>query len=405
MVLRISAFMHGHSHPKLTKKLNDKIRKTVDEMFKRVRAFIKGEVAAWSAEMVCPSQGDKGNTRPTWTGGPEKARNRGGPREAQRNMGIARKGARFVEGGPVPLEKKWGRENTEEIFTISHECLNWYVPMGATLTSDCKQLSAGVLRENMEVFSWTGSERTGVPRFVMEHHLKMYPLAKPIVHKIRPMTPDGRQALKEKVFHWLKERIIRKYPIREARMRFKTAKGSGWTNKAEEALRRIKSKLSKLQTLAIPKDGEVLMLCLRQRNEIISSVLLEAERSVVKKLFSQGKQVEETPNANEEGMLNLSKKLQIKSTPTPRAWKFYLGRRKPHTNNGIGEEVQGRNYGCNGPIHRIGNYKFGLLNQEVSVGIKTRPSVEEASSSKKGKATSNVLGAKPNYNCEASGSN
>ncbi|GKB73595.1 hypothetical protein Tco_0935007, partial [Tanacetum coccineum] len=42
---------HGHSHPKLTKKLNDKIPKTVDEMFKRVRAFIKGEVAAGSAEM------------------------------------------------------------------------------------------------------------------------------------------------------------------------------------------------------------------------------------------------------------------------------------------------------------------------------------------------------------------
>ncbi|GJV66786.1 hypothetical protein Tco_1482295 [Tanacetum coccineum] len=31
-----------------------------------------------------------------------------------------------------------------------------------------------------------------------------------------------------------------KYPIREARMRLETAKGSGWTNEAEEALRRIK---------------------------------------------------------------------------------------------------------------------------------------------------------------------
>nr|GFC45313.1 reverse transcriptase domain-containing protein [Tanacetum cinerariifolium] len=35
-VLRISAFMHGHGHPKLAKKLNDKIPKTVDEMFERV---------------------------------------------------------------------------------------------------------------------------------------------------------------------------------------------------------------------------------------------------------------------------------------------------------------------------------------------------------------------------------
>ncbi|GKD23749.1 hypothetical protein Tco_1225452 [Tanacetum coccineum] len=45
-VLRISSFMHGHGHPKLAKKFNDKIPKTVDEMFERVRAFIRGEVAA-----------------------------------------------------------------------------------------------------------------------------------------------------------------------------------------------------------------------------------------------------------------------------------------------------------------------------------------------------------------------
>ncbi|GJR51620.1 reverse transcriptase domain-containing protein [Tanacetum coccineum] len=87
-VLRISAFMHGHGHPELTKKLNDKIPKTVDEMFERVRAFIRGEVAAGSAEMACPSQWDKGNVRPAWFGGSKKARNRGDPRETRRNMGI-----------------------------------------------------------------------------------------------------------------------------------------------------------------------------------------------------------------------------------------------------------------------------------------------------------------------------
>ncbi|GJR74012.1 hypothetical protein Tco_0086377 [Tanacetum coccineum] len=78
-VLRISDFMHGHGHSKLAKKLNDKIPKTVDEMFKRVRAFIRGEVVTGSVEMVRPSQGDKGYIRLAWTGGPEKARNSGGP--------------------------------------------------------------------------------------------------------------------------------------------------------------------------------------------------------------------------------------------------------------------------------------------------------------------------------------
>ncbi|GKB34808.1 hypothetical protein Tco_0879750 [Tanacetum coccineum] len=48
-VLRISAFMHGNGRPELAKKLNDKIPKMVDKMFKRVRAFIRGEVVAESA--------------------------------------------------------------------------------------------------------------------------------------------------------------------------------------------------------------------------------------------------------------------------------------------------------------------------------------------------------------------
>ncbi|GKA78901.1 hypothetical protein Tco_0785438 [Tanacetum coccineum] len=84
----MSAFMHGHGHLELTKKLNDKIPKTMYKMFKRVRAFIRGEVAAGSAEMVRPSQGDKGYVRPAWSGVPKKSRNKGGPKEAQRNIGV-----------------------------------------------------------------------------------------------------------------------------------------------------------------------------------------------------------------------------------------------------------------------------------------------------------------------------
>ncbi|GKC77386.1 reverse transcriptase domain-containing protein [Tanacetum coccineum] len=62
----------------------------------------------------------------------------------------------------------------------------------------------------MEVLAWTGSERTTVPRFVMEHNLKIYPLAEPVVHKRRPIAPEGRLTLKEKVFRWIGEGLIRK---------------------------------------------------------------------------------------------------------------------------------------------------------------------------------------------------
>ncbi|GKA35864.1 reverse transcriptase domain-containing protein [Tanacetum coccineum] len=58
-VLRISAFMHGHGHPELAKKLNDKIPKTVDKMWERVRAFIRGETAADTTEAIRSPQGEK----------------------------------------------------------------------------------------------------------------------------------------------------------------------------------------------------------------------------------------------------------------------------------------------------------------------------------------------------------
>ncbi|GKE44162.1 hypothetical protein Tco_1471446, partial [Tanacetum coccineum] len=52
-----------------------------------ISAF-RGEVVAGSAKLVRPSQEDKGYIRPSWYGGPKKARNRGGPRETRRNIGI-----------------------------------------------------------------------------------------------------------------------------------------------------------------------------------------------------------------------------------------------------------------------------------------------------------------------------
>ncbi|GJX60162.1 reverse transcriptase domain-containing protein [Tanacetum coccineum] len=186
-----------------------------------------------------------------------------------------------------------------------------------------------------------------------------------------------------------------KYPIRKVRMRFKTGEGFDWTNEAEEALRRIKRKLKKLQTLAIPKEGEVLMLCLRQRNKTISFVLLveregiqipvsyvsrplqgmdicytptekmvqalihttRSQKAVFRKhkvkvvtdgpmeeiLKLSGREgrlakwaAKETPDANEGGTFNLSKKLQAKSNPTPRAWRLHLGKETIEEGSGVG---------------------------------------------------------------------
>nr|GEW94036.1 hypothetical protein [Tanacetum cinerariifolium] len=47
-------------------------------------------------------------------------------------------------------------------------------------------------------------------------------------------------------------------------------------------------------------------------------------------------QVERTPDANEEGTLTLSKELQAKSTPTPKAWWLYLGKETIKEGLGVG---------------------------------------------------------------------
>nr|GFA44835.1 hypothetical protein [Tanacetum cinerariifolium] len=315
--------MHGHGHPELAKKLNDKMPMTMDQMFERVKVFIKGEVAVGSVEIVRPSQGDKGYVRPTWSGVPEKSRNRGGPREAQRNIRVytfypkkdtfmpliknpkvilAVESVSFPEPRPLikiikkqnlnkfcdyhedrghnpsncyqlkkqieeavasgklahlkeiksegslltvevrqksnmntasetlmstsgqGLEGRTGMRSLRAVGSTIHsmikfptdqgvvtmetsretmrECENLerYVTTEATLTTNCKLLLADILRENKQVFAWAGSESTAVPRFVMEHQLKMYPLAKPVVYKRRPVASEGRLALKEKVF-------------------------------------------------------------------------------------------------------------------------------------------------------------------------------------------------------------
>ncbi|GJR69843.1 reverse transcriptase domain-containing protein [Tanacetum coccineum] len=161
------------------------------------------------------------------------------------------------------------------------------------------------------------------------------------------LTKEGVRADPEKPLANLSQKW-RSYPIRKVRVRFETTEGSGWTNEAKEALQRIKRKLNKLQTLAVPKEGEIMMLCLCHKDRTISSVLL-VEREGIQIPVSyvsrplQGMEICYTPmekmetlDANEGGTLNLNKELQEKSTPTPRAWRLYLGKETIEEGSGVG---------------------------------------------------------------------
>ncbi|GJR50210.1 reverse transcriptase domain-containing protein [Tanacetum coccineum] len=86
-VLRISTFMHGHGHPELSKKLNDKIPKMVDEMWERVRAFIRGEVVVDITEAIRSPRWEKSAGKASWPEHQNVSRNRSHRRGEGRNMG------------------------------------------------------------------------------------------------------------------------------------------------------------------------------------------------------------------------------------------------------------------------------------------------------------------------------
>ncbi|GJS44859.1 gag-pol polyprotein [Tanacetum coccineum] len=182
----------------------------------------------------------------------------------------------------------------------------------------------------------------------------------------------------------------------------------------------------------------------------------KVEGQMVNKFLKQKELLPYMLKGKEESTVRQSNKLQAGLAPTPRAWRLYLRRETGKEDYeallaglvafaGKGmkdlhifidskilvDHVKGsrtpameeaRKYkeeimDVAAPFHRfqithlpkklnskaevltgLATIKSELLNQEVSVEIKTRPSVEVGSDGKEGKATRKVLMRKPNYN-------
>nr|GEU66636.1 reverse transcriptase domain-containing protein [Tanacetum cinerariifolium] len=444
LVLRISAFMHGHDHdhghPELAKKPNDKIPKTMDELFERARAFIRGEVAVGSAKMVRHSQGDNGYIRPTWTEGPKKARNIDGLREAQRNMKVytpyprkdtftlliktpkdilAMENVSFPE--PPPLIGTPKKQNLNK-FCDYHENTNDCYMNGSQGKNSAKVIN--MIREGENHKRYFKEGRSGLTDELTFPMIPQNQLTdEPIIlegiikgNQVRRMLVDGGSSSKimrntsspgsnrsssnygksrKKEALWECRQLERIQDSRKERMMkdvLADQKGQNMQIYLEEIVIKIKHELDlvqdvketlrklkrvniKIDPVTSPfrvKEGRGVCLLVqtlihttrslraifrKHKVKVISDRPIEEilklsgkegrlekwaakiqtydisyiprredKGSVVKKLFGQKEQVEETPDANEEGTLNLSSKLQGRSIPTPRAWRLYLGR-------------------------------------------------------------------------------
>nr|GEV97014.1 Gag-Pol polyprotein [Tanacetum cinerariifolium] len=491
-VLCISAFMHGHDHPKRssTTKYPRRLTKCLKESVPSLEEkWLLGQ-HRWSVLL----KGIKGRTgmRSLRAGG-------------SMGMPIARKGVRLMEGEDD--EEKTGFHIEEGVYSFTR------------MHRRIKKLSSYTSDDDGEGLS--RSKRTERGNIHGRNSNKM--------QKVKGGRFLGYMVTKERV-----KAYPEKYPIRKVRVRFETTKGYGWTNEAEEALQRIKRKLNKLQTLVVLKEerngiqilvsyvsrplqgieicytltekiAQALFQTRRSLREIfrkhkvkvvtngpMEEILKlsrkegrlakwaveiqtydisyiprkEVERSVVKKFFSQGEQAwrlylgkETIEEGFDVGIILVSPKemmhsyaIHLKFNTSNYAIDFeaLLARLAVSVSKGMKDmhifmnlpnlvsQTKGNHtpateqemkykkeiMDTTTPFHSIWithlpkilnskaevltgleTIKLEFLNQKELMGIKTRPSMEETSSSKKGKATSNVPSAKLNYNWEVSGIN
>jgi hypothetical protein len=55
------------------------------------------------------------------------------------------------------------------------------------------------LQANADVFAWEPSQMPGIPREVIEHHLKIHPNTKPVSQKPRRQSVERQDFIREEV--------------------------------------------------------------------------------------------------------------------------------------------------------------------------------------------------------------
>ncbi|XP_076902325.1 uncharacterized protein LOC143557039 [Bidens hawaiensis] len=73
------------------------------------------------------------------------------------------------------------------------------VTIGATISETIRIFLKQLLVKNSDIFAWTPSDMTGVPREVSQHRLRVNPAYTPIVQKKGKMGPEQTKAMHEQV--------------------------------------------------------------------------------------------------------------------------------------------------------------------------------------------------------------
>ncbi|GJZ57306.1 hypothetical protein Tco_0612800 [Tanacetum coccineum] len=73
------------------------------------------------------------------------------------------------------------------------------VTIGGGLSAECRHALIHTLRKNVDIFAWTPTDMTGIPRAITKHSLDTYPYIEPKTQKKRSLTPDRRKVVTDEM--------------------------------------------------------------------------------------------------------------------------------------------------------------------------------------------------------------
>nr|GEV84654.1 hypothetical protein [Tanacetum cinerariifolium] len=97
-----------------------------------------------------------------------------------------------------------------EKMVIHDDYSNQTITIRGNLSEECRFRLIDIIRKLVNVFTWTLTDMTRIPRFIAEHELKTYPHKEPRVQRNRRIASDKRKVIKKEVAEWFKTGIVRK---------------------------------------------------------------------------------------------------------------------------------------------------------------------------------------------------
>ncbi|GJT70333.1 reverse transcriptase domain-containing protein [Tanacetum coccineum] len=99
------------------------------------------------------------------------------------------------------------KSGVEEKIVVNDNYLVQLVTIGGGLSAECRHALIHTFRKNVDIFAWTPTDMTGIPRAITEHSLDTYPHIEPKAQKKRSLAPDRRKVVTDEVNEWLKAGI------------------------------------------------------------------------------------------------------------------------------------------------------------------------------------------------------